>query len=77
MTVFLALIGFTGLVAVAGFVGAFLRAAVLFWPTMVMLGAVHSYLPFVPALGWTATFFVVALVSLLIPTTTNITNKKD
>lgn len=46
---------------------AFGRALFMFWPTMLLLGAVHSYLPFVPALGWSATFFVVALISVLVP----------
>ena len=54
-------------------IGAFGRALMLFWPTMLLLGAVHSYLPAVPALGWAATFFVVALLSVLIPTGSNAT----
>jgi len=44
-----------------------LRAAILFWPVMLLLGAVHSYLPWVPALGWWPTVLVVALLGLLIP----------
>lgn len=47
---------------------ALLRAALLFWPAMVFLGALHSYIPAVPALGWQATFFLVAVLGLLIPT---------
>lgn len=47
---------------------AFLRALMLFWPTMLLLGAVHSHLPWVPPLGAVATFLVVALISVLIPT---------
>jgi len=47
---------------------ALFRALVLFFPTMLVLGAVHSYIPMVPALGWAATFWVVALLALLIPT---------
>lgn len=49
---------------------AFLRAVILFWPTMLLLGAVHTYIPIVPSLGWQATFLLVALLSLLIPTST-------
>lgn len=47
--------------------GALIRAVMLFWPTMILLGAVHSHLDWVPALGADATFLVVALLSLLIP----------
>lgn len=47
---------------------AFLRAALLFWPTMLAFGAVHSHVDWVPALGWQATFWVVFLLSLLVPT---------
>lgn len=47
---------------------AFLRAALLFWPTMLLLGAVHSHLPWVPPLPAVATFLVVALISVLVPT---------
>ena len=50
---------------------ALLRAIILFWPTMVVMGAVHSYIPIVPSLGWQATFLVVMLISLLIPTATS------
>lgn len=46
---------------------AFIRAAILFWPTMLMLGVVHSIpgLEWVPALGWDHTFLVIVLISLL------------
>lgn len=46
---------------------AFVRAAILFWPTMLMLGVVHSIPGFdwVPALGWDQTFLVIVLISLL------------
>jgi hypothetical protein len=53
---------------VLALLGAFLRAVVLFWPTMLLLGAVHSHLDWVPPLGAAATFLVVALISLLVPT---------
>lgn len=51
--------------------GAVLRAALLFWPTMLLLGAVHSHLSWVPPLGAVATFLVVALISILVPTGTS------
>lgn len=47
---------------------AAVRGAVLFFPTMILLGVVHSFLPWVPALGWWQTLAVVTLLSLLIPT---------
>jgi len=47
---------------------AFLRALILFWPTMVVLGALHTQIPAVPALGWWATFLLVAALGLLVPT---------
>lgn len=46
---------------------AFFRAAILFWPTMVMLGVAHNTpgLEMVPALGWDQTFVIIVLISLL------------
>lgn len=55
---------------------ALFRGAFLFYPVMILMGAVHSYVPAVPALGWQAVFFIVALLSLLIPTSTNTTQSK-
>lgn len=49
-------------------IGAALRGVVLFWPTMLLFGAVHSHLSWVPPLSAAASFLVVALISLLIPT---------
>ena len=46
---------------------AFVRGLFLFWPVMILLGAVHSHIAWVPALGWQATFLVVALLTLLLP----------
>jgi hypothetical protein len=46
---------------------SFFRACILFWPTMLLLGAVHSHIPMVPSLGWVATFLVVWLIGLLVP----------
>lgn len=60
----LALLG-TPFLALAG---AFLRAVILFWPTMILLGAAHSHLPWIPPLGAVATFLIVALISILVPT---------
>ena len=56
--------------------GAFVRALILFWPTMILLGAVHSYIPMVPSLGWQATFLVVMLLGLLIPHGSTSASKK-
>jgi hypothetical protein len=56
---------------------AFLRALVLFWPTMLLLGAVHSHIPAIPSLGWQATFLVVALISLLVPVATSSSSSKS
>lgn len=64
MTVILALAS----APIIALLGAFLRAVVLVWPTMILLGAVHSHLHWVPPLGAVATFLVVALISLLVPT---------
>ena len=57
--------------------GAFLRAAFLFYPVMLLLGAAHSYpgLEWVPALGWTASFFLVALISVIVPVSTSTSTK--
>jgi hypothetical protein len=47
--------------------GAVFRAAILFWPTMLVFGGTHSHIDWVPALGWKASFLVVMLISLLVP----------
>lgn len=49
-------------------VEAALRGVVLFWPVMILMGALHSYVPAVPALGWFPCLLLVALLGLLIPT---------
>jgi len=56
---------------------AFVRALFLFWPTMLLLGAVHSYIPAVPSLGWQATFLVVMLLGLLIPVSASTSSKSN
>jgi len=56
---------------------AFVRALFLFWPTMLLLGAVHSYIPVVPSLGWQATFLVVMLLGLLIPVSASTSSKSN
>jgi hypothetical protein len=59
-------------------VGALFSGAVLFWPVMLLLGAVHTHLPWVPPLGAGPTFLVVALLYLLIPTgTASSTNRSS
>lgn len=50
------------------FVQGLMRAILLFWPVMVGLGALHSYIPMVPPLGWAACFWLVFVLGLLIPT---------
>jgi O-antigen ligase len=50
---------------------ALVRALVLFWPVMILLGMAHAQIPGIPALGWWPTLVVVALLGLLIPTSTN------
>lgn len=47
---------------------ALVRGLFLFWPTMIAMGAVHSFVPAVPPLGWAACFWIVTLLGLLIPT---------
>lgn len=53
------------------FVAAFIRALILFFPTMIVLGIVHTYIPIVPSLGWLATFWVLVLVGLFVPTSSS------
>lgn len=55
-------------------VSGLLYAVILFWPTMLVFGALHSWLVWVPALGWQPTFLVLALLYLLIPTTSSSTS---
>lgn len=50
------------------FFSAVLRALVLFLPVMLVLGWLHPFIPLIPALGWQASFLLVMLFSLLIPT---------
>jgi len=51
---------------------ALVRAALLFWPTMLFIGAVHNdVFDWVPALSAWQTFLVVALVGLVLPSGTN------
>lgn len=53
--------------------GSLFRALVLFWPVMVLSGALHAHYPAAPALGWEASFFLVAVLSLIIPISTTST----
>lgn len=50
---------------------ALVRAVILAWPTMLVLGALHTHVPVVPAWGLVTTFWVVFAISLLVPTGTN------
>lgn len=45
--------------------GAVIVATILFWPFMLCLGALASYVPIIPALGWQACWFLIATVKLL------------
>lgn len=47
---------------------AMLRATILFWPVMILLGALSAHVAWIPALGWGATWMLIALITLLIPT---------
>lgn len=53
--------------------GAGVYALILFWPVMLLLGALHNQVGFewVPAPGWQTTMLIVALVFLLIPNSAN------
>jgi hypothetical protein len=46
---------------------AMLKALILSWPVMILFGNVHSHVPWVPPYGWIASFWIVALISVLIP----------
>lgn len=49
----------------AAFVLAVLWVAALSWPVMLLFGAVHSFLPIVPAFGYLETILVFSLIRLL------------
>lgn len=53
------------------FAAALLRGLLLFWPFMVILGMLHSWVPQVPAYGWQVCFLILALTGLLFPTSSN------
>jgi hypothetical protein len=44
---------------------ALVRGFLFFWPAMVLVGALHSYVPEVPAISWEAAFFLVAVFTIL------------
>jgi hypothetical protein len=56
--------GIVGAIA-AAFVLAVLWIAALSWPVMLLFGAVHSFLPIVPAFGYAETILIFALIRLL------------
>lgn len=70
MVLFNTLVGVVVGAVVALFVALF-RGLVLFWPVMLIIGALHAHLPVVPPLSWEASFFLVAALALLIPTATS------
>ena len=45
---------------------ALARAAIFVFPATLLLGALHSHIPEVPALGWKPVFFIIALAYLLV-----------
>jgi predicted PurR-regulated permease PerM len=51
---------------VLGLAVTILVAVLLTWPTMLMFGVVHGFLPYVPALGLWHTFLVMILVRLVV-----------
>lgn len=55
-------------------VGGLLYATILFWPTMLIFGALHSWVVWVPAFGWQPTFLILVLLYLLIPTASGSTS---
>lgn len=42
------------------------------WPAMLLFGAVHSFLPIVPAFGFWQTLAITLLLSFIIPTSTSV-----
>lgn len=73
MAVF-AVLGFIAALPFFSFLLAVLRSLVLFWPTMITFGMLHAEVPQVPAFGWWATFLILMVVSLVVPTSTGIDN---
>lgn len=44
-----------------------LWGAVISWPVMLLFGAVHSFLPVIPAFGFWQTLAIVLLIRLILP----------
>lgn len=59
--------GFFGAVAAAIVLGI-LWVALISWPVMLLFGAVHTFLPVIPAFGFGETVLVLLLVRLLFGT---------
>lgn len=57
------------------FISQIIRALFVVYPAMLLFGAVHSFLPVIPAFGFWQTFAIVILLGLIIPT--SYTNKTD
>ena len=48
------------------------KALVVFWPVMLIMGALHTYWDVIPALPWQASFLLVMVITLLfMPFATN------
>jgi len=58
------LLAFIGLLSL-GLIVSVAWSVLLTWPTMLLFGAVHSFLPVVPAFGFWQTLGVVLLIKLL------------
>lgn len=66
-----------GLLALGPFLallGAAFTATVLFWPAMLFIGALHSFIPVIPALGWQATWLLIAVLHLILPSASTSSN---
>jgi len=56
---------------------AFFRAAVLFWPFMLLVGALHNQpgWEWVPAIGWWVSVLILAIASFLLPSSSAASSK--
>lgn len=55
---------------VVGIIGSLIVGVGLYWPVMLILGALHSQpgMEWVPALGWWPTLLSIVLLHIVIPT---------
>lgn len=76
-----AIAGIVSLILATPFIAlfaSFFRAAILFWPFMLLMGVLHSQpgWEWVPAVGWNIAFILMALVSFIFPTPSSASSKK-